>query len=155
MDGILHQYFTCFFWIVWGKNTTKFTEPSQEPGLNFLLFIVRKKGKMSIINWIRAMIQALGERGDRVRKSSGTCILSAQGEGGGMSGVRRGSEQIYGILASYLSMMHLNFSWKEIHKHWDIIWHSWKMYLGEGLNLEAEWCLLCPYVVSVTILSRA
>lgn len=51
------------FWIVWGKNTTKFTEPSQKPGLNFLHFIVRKVGKMRIINWVRAMIQVLRGEG--------------------------------------------------------------------------------------------
>lgn len=53
------------FWIAWGKNTTKFTELSQEPGLNFLHFIVRKQGKISIIKWIRTNDTSIAERGGR------------------------------------------------------------------------------------------
>lgn len=99
------------FWVVWGKNTTKFTEPSQEPDLNFLHFIVRKKGKMSIINWIRAMIQALGgRRGIELGKALGPVSSIPRVKGVRWSGVRRGSEQIYRILASNLSMTHVNFS---------------------------------------------
>lgn len=76
------------FWVVWGKNTTKFTEPSQEPDLNFLHFIVRKKGKMSIINWIRAMIQALGgRRGIELGKALGPVSSIPRVKGVRWSGV--------------------------------------------------------------------
>lgn len=38
-----------------GENTTKCTEPSQEPNLNFLSSIVKKKGKINVVSWITAM----------------------------------------------------------------------------------------------------
>lgn len=153
VNGILHQYFTCFL-DYWGKNTTKFTKPSQEPGLNFLPFLIREKGKISIISWLRAMIWVLSgkELGEALGHASSTLIVWGMGAWGAWGGGCRST----GLLLPSLSMIHVNFSWKKIHKHWDVIWHLTIMYLGEVLS--PEWqndACYAPFVVSVTILSHA